>query len=80
MPAHSHAFQASTASATQSAPAGAELASSPSIDVFREDVPAVSFAQSSITGTGGSQPHSNFQPYLCVSFIISLAGIFPSQT
>ena len=29
---------------------------------------------------GGSQPHSNFQPYLCVDFIISLFGIFPSQT
>lgn len=28
---------------------------------------------------GGSQPHTNFMPYLCVSFIISLFGIFPSQ-
>jgi microcystin-dependent protein len=27
--------------------------------------------------TGGSQPHNNMQPYLCVSFIISLFGIFP---
>ncbi len=30
--------------------------------------------------TGGSQPHDNFQPYLCVDFIISLFGIFPSPT
>jgi microcystin-dependent protein len=29
---------------------------------------------------GGSQPHTNMQPYLCVSFIISLFGIFPSPT
>ena len=29
---------------------------------------------------GGSQPHTNFMPYLCVNFIISLFGIFPSQT
>jgi microcystin-dependent protein len=29
---------------------------------------------------GGTQPHDNFQPYLCVDFIISLFGIFPSQT
>ena len=28
--------------------------------------------------TGGSQPHTNMQPYLCVNFIISLFGIFPS--
>ena len=29
---------------------------------------------------GGSQPHTNMQPYLCISFIISLFGIFPSPT
>ena len=29
---------------------------------------------------GGSQPHTNFQPYLCVDFIISLFGIYPSPT
>jgi microcystin-dependent protein len=30
--------------------------------------------------TGGSQPHTNFMPYLCVNFIISLFGVFPSPT
>ncbi len=34
----------------------------------------------SISSVGGSQPHTNFQPYLCIDFIISLFGIFPSQT
>ncbi|HLH90089.1 MAG TPA: tail fiber protein [Xanthobacteraceae bacterium] len=29
--------------------------------------------------TGGNQAHSNLQPFLCVSFIISLYGIYPSQ-
>lgn len=29
---------------------------------------------------GGSQPHENMQPYLAVNFIISLYGIFPSQS
>jgi microcystin-dependent protein len=33
----------------------------------------------SITLTGGSQPHSNIQPTLCVTYIISLFGIFPHQ-
>ena len=33
-----------------------------------------------ISSVGGSQPHTNFQPYLCVDFIISLFGIFPSPT
>jgi microcystin-dependent protein len=29
--------------------------------------------------TGGSQPHENIAPYLCISFIISLFGVFPTQ-
>lgn len=29
---------------------------------------------------GGSQPHDNIMPYLCINFIISLFGIFPSPT
>ena len=29
---------------------------------------------------GGSQPHENCQPFLCINFIISLFGVFPSQT
>jgi microcystin-dependent protein len=33
-----------------------------------------------IGGAGGSQPHDNTQPYLCINFIISLFGIFPSPT
>ena len=30
--------------------------------------------------SGGSQPHENCQPFLCINFIISLFGVFPSQT
>lgn len=33
-----------------------------------------------ITSAGGNQPHTNFMPYLCVNYIISLFGIFPSPT
>jgi len=33
-----------------------------------------------IKSAGGSQPHDNMQPYLCVAFIISLFGIYPSPT
>jgi microcystin-dependent protein len=37
-------------------------------------------AATAIGPVGGSQPHTNFQPYLCVDFIISLFGLFPSPT
>ena len=40
----------------------------------------IAMAPGSVGNTGGSQPHSNFQPYLCIDFIISLFGIFPSPT
>jgi microcystin-dependent protein len=33
----------------------------------------------SISNAGGSQPHTNMQPYLVLNFIIALQGIFPSQ-
>ncbi len=33
-----------------------------------------------IGNSGGTQPHSNMQPYLCVNFIISLFGVFPNPT
>ncbi len=33
----------------------------------------------SIGQTGGSQPHDNMQPYLCISFIIALEGIYPPR-
>ena len=33
-----------------------------------------------LSGAGGSQPHDNMQPFLAVSFIISLFGIFPTQS
>lgn len=31
------------------------------------------------TLAGGSQPHNNMQPYVCINYIISLYGVFPSQ-
>lgn len=80
IPAHSHPFLASTNIANQSAPTNNVLAQSSAADLYIEDTPDVSLAPQAITSTGGSQPHTNFQPYLCINFIISLFGIFPSPT
>lgn len=32
------------------------------------------------TPAGGSQPHSNLQPYSCINFVIAIAGTFPSPS
>lgn len=80
IPAHSHALLASTSVANASSPAGALLAQSTAADLYIEDTTSVNLNALSVTAVGGSQPHTNFQPYLCVDFIISLFGIFPSPT
>ncbi len=80
IPAHSHPLLASTSPANQSSPANSVLAQSTAADLYIEDTPNVSLAAQSIGPVGGSQPHTNLQPFLCVDFIISLFGIFPSPT
>jgi microcystin-dependent protein len=43
------------------------------------NVTQVALRNTIVGPTGGSQPHDNMQPFLVVSYIISLFGIFPSQ-
>jgi microcystin-dependent protein len=80
IPAHTHAFVASTAGATATSPSGQIIAQSGQRAVYTEDVTNTNLAPIAISSVGGSQPHTNFQPYLCVDFIISLFGLFPSPT
>lgn len=80
IPAHSHPLLASSSTGNQINPQGQVLAASFSVTPYINDAPSGNLAATAISATGGSQPHSNMQPYLCVSFIISLFGIFPSPT
>ena len=52
----------------------------PGGNVYIEELADVALNQASIGSAGGSQPHDNSQPYLCISFILSLFGIYPSPT
>jgi len=80
IPPHSHPLLASTGPGTQNAPANNVTAASPSVTLYIQDVTDANMSPNAVTAVGGSQPHTNFQPYLCVDFIISLFGIFPSPT
>lgn len=80
IPAHSHPMLASSATASQTTPQNNVLATPSVPDMYRASAGNTPLAAQSISPTGGSQPHTNFQPYLCVDFIISLFGIFPSPT
>ena len=80
IPSHTHAFTGSTANGSQPNPAGNVLASTTVMQAYAEESIAAQFVASTITSVGGSQPHENCQPFLCVNYIISLFGIFPSPT
>ena len=79
IPIHTHSLLASTGPGNVNTPGGNVTGESAAVKIYYADQPSVAMGPQAISPTGGSQPHSNFQPYLCISFIISLFGIFPSQ-
>jgi microcystin-dependent protein len=80
MPVHSHVFTVSSSPGSASTPVGNVPASPPVAKIYRAGTPSDPFPANLIQPVGGSQPHDNLMPYLCINYIISLFGIFPSQT
>ncbi|HLF26216.1 MAG TPA: tail fiber protein [Anaerolineae bacterium] len=79
-PAHAHTFVGTASTASAANPANALVAAPSTIDLYRPaTAPNSNLAANALGATGGSQPHDNLQPYQCISFIISLFGIFPTQ-
>lgn len=79
IPTHNHPLIATSGAANSTDPTG-RLAAKPSKNLYRNGPGAVPMFAQAIGPTGGSQPHTNLQPYLCINFIISLFGIFPQQS
>lgn len=82
IPIHTHPLMATTATG-QLSPGNAILTvptgSQPGLRTYNNTLaPNTTLRPESIQPTGGSQPHENMQPYLVISFIISLYGLFPS--
>ncbi len=80
IPSHTHPLLASSSVANDSGPTNNVVAQSTSFDAYQTEPANAALAATAIGPAGGSQPHTNFQPYLCVDFIISLFGLFPSPT
>ena len=81
MPAHTHVVGASTANAP-----GVALAPSAGVPASAAHQPyrsgaavAIDMQLGGLQTNGGSQPHSNVQPFLALSFCVALQGIFPSR-
>jgi microcystin-dependent protein len=79
-PIHSHTLIASTNPATSTVATDSITASTNQLKIYTEGAASKQFAPNDLSIVGGSQPHENMQPYLCITFIISLFGIFPTQT
>ncbi len=80
IPIHTHPFTASTGAAQANSPTNNVTAQSSLVSLYTPEEPLVPMATNMLQPVGGSQPHENCQPFLCVNFIISLFGLFPSQT
>jgi microcystin-dependent protein len=80
IPSHSHPLLAADAIGGAKSPANNFLARPTTINMYSGDSPDTQLGTAAIMPTGGSQPHENMQPFLCINFVISLFGIFPQQT
>src|SRR5262249_13690651 len=80
IPAHSHVPQANSGAGNQSSPANGVWASPSTGTIYSNVAPTLTMDPAAAGMAGGSQPHDNMMPFLVVNFILSLFGVFPSQT
>jgi microcystin-dependent protein len=81
IPAHSHVPQAASAGP-------GNPANSPQNNVwsgwtggqFSNQPPSANMSGAAIGSAGGSRPHDNMVPFLTISFIIALFGVYPTPT
>jgi microcystin-dependent protein len=79
MPAHTHLVHAQSENGMGGNPKDGVWASS-SLEPYASGAPDEMMNALAVSTVGGSQPHDNMMPFVCVSFIISLFGIYPSQS
>jgi microcystin-dependent protein len=78
IPNHSHSFLTNNATANTPNPGNNLIGLSTQAEIYYGDIPNQAMNPGAISSAGGGQPHTNMQPYLVVSFIISMFGIFPA--
>jgi len=85
LPSHGHSLNASTSIATTATPGtGVVFAKTPAtylgyLSPTAAGASAKTLAPASVTNSPGGQPHNNMMPGVCLNFIISWQGIYPSQ-
>jgi microcystin-dependent protein len=83
MPIHTHAAQADVASTNRVAsPSNATWTKAPGRTpppLYSTSAPTQQMNPLALSITGSSLPHNNMPPYLCLTFIIALQGVFPPR-
>ena len=81
IPSHTHAQLCSSGSGQVTADPVNAVASKADLSQYSSAGATVAMGTPNMTSdpSGGSQPHENCQPFLCINFIISLFGLFPHQ-
>jgi microcystin-dependent protein len=80
IPVHNHTLVAATSVGSTTAPAGNFVAAPNGVNMYFPFAATAAMNAASIGSNLGGQPHDNMMPFLAVSFIISLFGLFPPQT
>ncbi len=82
LPAHGHALQAVSGATTGTPDATVSLApTSNGTALYRApDAVYLNTAPSDLAASGGGGAHNNLPPFLAVSFIIAMQGIFPARS
>jgi microcystin-dependent protein len=81
LPSHTHTVQGSSQRGNKTTPAGnvwAADASGRTMD-YQSAAPNDTMQANLLGAQGGGQPHNNRQPFMAVSFMIAMQGIFPSR-
>ena len=78
-PTHTHVFNGTSTTGTLNVTTDNILGVSQT-PIYTPPASLIAINPASVTNTGGSQPHTNMQPFLTLNFCIALQGIFPSQT
>ena len=81
MPSHSHTMMGNNDIAEDSDPNNKVLGRAAGALPYQSDTTnnLVDLADESLPPAGGNESHTNVQPFLSLSFIIALRGVFPSR-
>jgi microcystin-dependent protein len=80
LPAHQHGVIGSSNAADSASPVGSFLTDNGNTDFVGTGAINTTLSSAAVINDGGGQPHENRSPFLALTFVIALTGIYPSRT